>query len=161
MLDTQVTHFMSRDLDSVIQQREVDAVNEWLKSSKSFHVMRDHPYHFFEMLGGMWGVKQFAEEKKAAMISLYHAANSTDLWSDETKWGPDQIFLKKYIWPWARKNSLSHDSYTCEKFPGSVPFPSQRNEERWNFVASLFMKESILKMKCPLACRKFEEWIFC
>ena len=45
ILDSQVSHFMSRDLDSVVTQREVDAVEEWLKSNKSFHVMRDHPNH--------------------------------------------------------------------------------------------------------------------
>ncbi|CAF1684749.1 unnamed protein product, partial [Didymodactylos carnosus] len=35
----------SRDLDSALTQRELDAVTEWLKSNKSFHTMRDHPYH--------------------------------------------------------------------------------------------------------------------
>ena len=42
-LDPQVDAFMSRDLDSIIKLREVDAVEEWLESGKTLHVMRDHP----------------------------------------------------------------------------------------------------------------------
>lgn len=45
---------MSRDLDSEIYQREVDAVNEWLyKTIYAFHIMRDHEQHSIEILGGM------------------------------------------------------------------------------------------------------------
>ena len=36
-------------------QRERDAVNEWLASNKTFHNMRDHPWHGAVMLAGMWG----------------------------------------------------------------------------------------------------------
>ena len=31
------------------------AVEEWIHSGKSFHIMRDHPYHSAVVLGGMWG----------------------------------------------------------------------------------------------------------
>ena len=40
------------------------AVDEWIKSGKSLHVMRDHPAHRIpagtnqmSILGGMWGLK--------------------------------------------------------------------------------------------------------
>jgi hypothetical protein len=49
--------FLSRDLDSRFSEREVAAVDEWLKSEETFHVMRDHELHTNEMLAGMWGVK--------------------------------------------------------------------------------------------------------
>lgn len=41
----------SRDSDSVVYQREVEAVNVWLKSSKVGHIMRDHPVHTASILG--------------------------------------------------------------------------------------------------------------
>lgn len=41
----------SRDLDSPLPQRELDAVNEWLSTGKAWHVMRDHPLHTVPMLG--------------------------------------------------------------------------------------------------------------
>ncbi|CAB3377639.1 Hypothetical predicted protein [Cloeon dipterum] len=34
-----------RDLDGEISEREVNAVQEWLSSDHTFHVMRDHPGH--------------------------------------------------------------------------------------------------------------------
>ena len=56
-LDPQVDILLSRDLDSRINQREVDAVTEWLESGKAVHVMRDHPGHDTPMLGGMWATR--------------------------------------------------------------------------------------------------------
>ena len=54
LLDQSVDRVMSRDSDSPILPREVDAVNEWLQSDKIFHAMRDNPYHCIgqTLLGG-------------------------------------------------------------------------------------------------------------
>ena len=40
---------------------EYKAVCEWEKSDKVMHVMRDHPHHFYKILGGMWGYKNYKE----------------------------------------------------------------------------------------------------
>jgi hypothetical protein len=53
MLDPNVDVFISRDVDSIIWPREVDAVAEWLKSNFTFHVMRDHPFHGSIILAGI------------------------------------------------------------------------------------------------------------
>ena len=57
MLDLQVDIMMSRDLDSIINERESAAVFEWLKSPFAFHIMRDHPLHGKEIMGGLFGIK--------------------------------------------------------------------------------------------------------
>ena len=49
--DELVDIMASRDLDSPITQRELDAVNEWISSGKAWHAMRDHPMHYVPMLG--------------------------------------------------------------------------------------------------------------
>lgn len=49
--DELVDIIASRDLDSPITQRELNAVNEWISSGKAWHVMRDHPQHHVPMLG--------------------------------------------------------------------------------------------------------------
>jgi hypothetical protein len=49
--DILVDIMASRDLDSPLEQRELDAVNEWLSTNKSWHAMRDHPLHTVPMLG--------------------------------------------------------------------------------------------------------------
>ncbi len=38
--DDFVSIFSSRDLDSILHQREVDAVEFWMKSNKPAHIMR-------------------------------------------------------------------------------------------------------------------------
>lgn len=53
MLDPNVDIFISRDVDSLIFPREVDAVREWLPSNYTFHLMRDHKGHGSIMLAGM------------------------------------------------------------------------------------------------------------
>lgn len=54
MLDPNVDIFISRDTDSVIWPREVDAVDEWLRSNYTFHLMRDHRKHNHLMLAGSY-----------------------------------------------------------------------------------------------------------
>jgi hypothetical protein len=49
---------ISRDCDSRLSLRERLAVKEWIDSDKGFHIMRDHPQHGTQILGGMWGVKK-------------------------------------------------------------------------------------------------------
>ena len=52
MMDPNVDVFVSRDIDSLIFKREVDAVNEWLQSNYTFHLMRDNTYHGSLILAG-------------------------------------------------------------------------------------------------------------
>ena len=52
MLDPDVDIFISRDVDSIIWRREVDAVEEWLRSNFTFHLMRDHQSHGSIILAG-------------------------------------------------------------------------------------------------------------
>ena len=56
-IDPQVDIYLSRDLDSQFNDREIAAVNEWLDSTEAFHMMRDHPLHNTELLGSAWGGK--------------------------------------------------------------------------------------------------------
>lgn len=57
ILDPEVEYFISRDCDSRLNQKEVAAVDEWIKSNKILHTMHDNPEHAGAIiLGGMWGV---------------------------------------------------------------------------------------------------------
>ena len=49
---------LSRDTDTRFLLREKLAVEEWIKSDKIFHIMRDHPHHVHCILGGMFGIKK-------------------------------------------------------------------------------------------------------
>ena len=60
---------------------------------------------------------------------------------------------------------LAHDSYSCEKYPNSIGFPTQRVDGPVNFVGSVighgdritFEKEN----ECPEKCRRNSDWTFC
>ena len=63
--------FISRDLDSRFSEREVSAVDEWLRSDKAFHVMRDHDFHWSQMLAGLWGVKLNQDNVRRNMLDAW------------------------------------------------------------------------------------------
>lgn len=54
LLDGLVDHFISRDSDVLITNREVAAVNQWMRDpNATFHLMRDHVHHCaVKILGG-------------------------------------------------------------------------------------------------------------
>eukprot|EP00090_Calanus_glacialis_P018459 TRINITY_DN28652_c0_g1_i1.p1 TRINITY_DN28652_c0_g1~~TRINITY_DN28652_c0_g1_i1.p1 ORF type:complete len:263 (+),score=43.27 TRINITY_DN28652_c0_g1_i1:109-789(+) len=160
-LDPQVDILLSRDLDSLIEKREVSAVTEWLKSGKLIHSMRDHPQHCVPLLGGMWGARLSVDrvrqqwQKSWKKIQEHRLAHSP-----RNATGPDQILLQHAVWKWGRHDALEHDSYSCKEFPNSVGFPTERkSEKRGNFVGGRadFWKE------CPMQCRRkgHHEWKYC
>ena len=120
--DDDVEIMLSRDCDSRLSVREMLAVNEWINSDKGFHIMRDHPYHNIEILGGMWGVKNNVLPNMKLLIDEYLKGNF---------WQVDQNFLKEIIYPKIKDNVMVHDEYFENK-----PFPSKRIN--YEFVGDVF-----------------------
>lgn len=47
-----------------------------------------------------------------------------------TSYGHDQYFLWDVVWPLVVNSSVTqHDSFHCNKFRGSLPFPTKRIEK--------------------------------
>lgn len=111
-----------RDCDSRLNEREKNAVDEWLESDKGFHIMKDHPYHNIEILGGMWGSKKGTIHNMKTKIDEYVKGNF---------WQVDQFFLKDIIYPLIKDNCVVHDEFFNNK-----PFPSKRENNR--FVGQAF-----------------------
>jgi len=110
--ETDVEVMISRDTDSRLNSRESAAVNEWLKSEKDFHIMRDHPQHGTEILGGMWGVRGNILANLKELITSYDKGNF---------WQVDQNFLREMVFPLVKNNSCVHDEYFQK-----IPFPTKR-----------------------------------
>jgi len=61
---------------------------------------------------------------------------------------------------------MVHDSYCCEQFNGTKPFPTQRDEDG-RFVGMIgqpggpFDYLTEIVGECPEKCRKFHQWIYC
>lgn len=111
---------ISRDTDSRINLREKLAVDEWLKSDKSFHIMRDHPWHGTEILGGMWGVRGNILKDMKELINNYIKGDF---------WQVDQNFLKEYIYKRIKDDCFVHDTYhNYESFKKPFPMARLNNE---------------------------------
>ena len=91
----QVDLYVSRDLDSRLNERELAAVQEWLDSSKEFHFMRDHPQHNTEILGGVWGCKMTETVRNQWKTTWKKGFDDKIVWADRSAFQPDQKFLKK------------------------------------------------------------------
>ena len=114
---------ISRDADSRLSYREKLAVDEWLKSDKKMHIMRDHPHHGYPILGGMWGAKAGA---------IKNMKNLIDNYAQEDVYGTDYKFFAELIFP----NLAPNQVMTHDEFFGGQPFPSQR--KGLEFVGQVF-----------------------
>lgn len=103
---------ISRDTDSRLGMREATAVEEWLQGDKDFHIMRDHPYHKTEILGGMWGARNGVLKGISSKIEKWPFGHL------DGKYQVDQEFLKQIIYPEVKDLACVHDEF-FEK----IPFP--------------------------------------
>ena len=162
MLDSRVDLMLSRDLDTVISPREVVAVRKWLESKKFSHIIRDHPFHYFPIMAGTFGVQKYSKGDVDMIENTFRLAMTDPLfWAPYHAYGPDQTLLKKYFWPWFKIHNLSHDAYNCEKFPHTKPFVTKRPSTPRNYIGGKIAENVTLDVPCPPACRFDPTWTFC
>lgn len=116
--DPEVDRFICRDTDSRLNAQELIAVEDWIRSGKRFHVMRDHIYHMELMLAGMWGgVAGVIPDMKGLILKSKKHFNN--------RFG-DQAFLMEQIWPLIREDLCTHDSiygFRGKDFPDAYRVP--------------------------------------
>jgi hypothetical protein len=98
----QADQIVFRDADSIISAREASAIEEWAESGKTGHIIRDHPFHFVPILGGLWGLVPskapwFANELKSYQFS--------------ERYGSDQDFLASRVYSRIVSDSVIHASF--------------------------------------------------
>jgi hypothetical protein len=120
--DSDVGVMISRDTDSRLSFREKKAVDQWLRSGKKFHIIRDHPYHTFKILGGMWGARSGILRD---MKSLINEFSKGDFWQ------VDQNFLAEIIYP-----RIIDDTFIHDEFREGNKFPSKRKD--FEFVGDVY-----------------------
>lgn len=127
--DLTVDRYIIRDSDSRLNLREAHAVAAWLQSGFSIHSIRDHPNHDRGLNGGMWGGTKGAFKAVGSLEELIHT-------HPKGAYGADLDFLCNILWPLVLGDQISHDSWTCERYPNSKPFPTRRPE--WQHVGQVF-----------------------
>lgn len=118
------------------------------------------------MLAGMWGVHTKLNRKLAQKIFLMlmnkPLCDRYNLKIAGSKQG-DQIFLRENVYNLLVKNATIHDSYYCNIYDNSKPFPTQRKE--MDHVGSVKSQlKTIVKISiCPIVCRPqdHQDWLYC
>jgi hypothetical protein len=100
--------FISRDVDSRLNKREKQAVDQWIKSDKKFHRMFDHPIHhnYNPLMAGMIGMQKNAIPNIHDLIML---------WEDRTP-SSDELFLKEYVYKLFKQSGLTHGRYKNKQY---------------------------------------------
>lgn len=119
-----------RDVDSRFSTREVRAVEQWLKSDRLFHVMRDYAGHNTTIMAGMWGWK-----KELGDLEMSGELAKQD--PNRAKVISDQPFLSEVIWPKVNHSVMQHDSYFRDRYPGAIPFPDGDIVPNGSFVGEV------------------------
>ncbi len=105
------------------------------------------------------GKEIFKKIINEAIANKYHKAGT------KTKKGPDQFFLTDHVYPLIKSQSIIHDSYLCQHYRDSKPFPTQRIGNC--FIGSPQKNQANCELKkfieCPIDCRPIEHrnWNFC
>ena len=113
-----------RDSDSRLSQREKRMVEEWLASTKDFHIIRDHPGHTVPILAGAFGVRnnclkylmspngnrsingsRFNYMKGLDFMNKFIELNRTN-----DRYLIDQIFLAEHVYQYVHMNCFFHTS---------------------------------------------------
>jgi hypothetical protein len=110
--DPAVGRFVVRDVDSRLNTREKAAVDQWIESGKTFHLMRDSAYHVNLALGGMWG-------GLGGVFPQIHEL--VDGWGQYDKWGQHDSFVSEVLFPLMANDYLCHDD--SGNHSDGIPFP--------------------------------------
>ena len=138
-VDPEVDVMISRDTDSRLSEREKAAVDDWMNSGKGFHIMRDHPYHRTEILGGMFGIKKNTINNLYDLLENY---NKGDFWQ------ADQNFLREKVYPLIYNNSKVHDPFFENK-----PFPT--NRKNYEFIGEVYDENDCRNQEHYLIIKNF------
>ena len=136
--DPTVDRYIIRDCDSRLSRREAYAVDEWIKSGKPFHCMKDHPWQSgVPILGGMWGAVHGCIPNMKDLIHRWINVNMI------TQKGPDQFFLRDVVWPMVKDRCIEHDEVSIPQYrnPAARPFPTPR--EGYRFVGEVFDENNL------------------
>ncbi len=115
-----VDRFLIRDTDSVFSVKERAAVDEWLRSDRYFHVMRDHYEQIDPIDAGLWGGIAGVLPPIGELLGKFKPTKFPTRMID-------QMFLAELVWPTVRQSCLLHDSvfslFGAKPFPPFGPLP--------------------------------------
>ena len=101
--DTRYDVVFVRDTDSRIHERDRWCINHFVESEYSVHTTRDHPWHRYRIMAGLWGCKRNCITKEEVQSFLQSSPSQV--------YGVDAVFLEQSLYSRYR-DSLVVYSYT-------------------------------------------------
>lgn len=95
-------YYLFRDTDSLILDKEIEILEDWIPSDFYWSVIRDSRYHLYPILAGTFGVKR---QKADQLVLILKSAKNSN------KHFYDQLFLAKYLYPKIVKNLIVYTSF--------------------------------------------------
>ena len=109
-----VDFWISRDADSRLSWRERNAVDEWLGSGKTAHLLRDCHNHGYTIMAGMFGINNKLFHEKYGKIDLDNLnANYREA---------DQTLLQDKLWPLIIHDHVCHDHWKNSEIVGEPTY---------------------------------------
>lgn len=145
--DPNVDVCLQRDCDSIVNERELGAVQDWLKSGKTLHFMHDSKAgHFHKIMAGMWGILKtdkfnFTEELasffKQKQYKELDPGNLSKGWgSGAASYFDDQYFLRDILYERFKDDYIEHGEEN--------PFPPHEPLRYGNFVGDRVFASDVL-----------------
>jgi hypothetical protein len=137
-----IEHFVVRAAGYSVLARDRAAVDEWIRSGKMLHVVRDSRGHASRgALPHLWGCRAPCQVPLDdtgrvmgldKLVNLFISAHKAHVRTDE--W-----FMATTMYPLfaSRDLVIAHDSVSCQLWEGSLPFPTRRNGTE--FVGQVFV----------------------
>ena len=116
----------ARDADSRINARDLWVMNEFMKSNKSFHIVRDHVCHVAKIMAGLCGRRRSVQP--AIMFEKWKVG-------ELFYYGTDEVFLENVVYPQVAQDALFHCSANC--YPGEDVQPMPPLENSTDFLGNV------------------------
>ncbi|CAG7822136.1 unnamed protein product [Allacma fusca] len=119
------------------------------------------PMAFNNNHGGMWGADNYKLCLDVAQEINFHMMQR--VWKQPSL--TDQEILSCVVYEPHKNTILTHDSYNCEVYNDSIPFPTKRPQSK-DYVQRVVVIGSDpadLDKMCPVACRPSygQNWDYC
>jgi hypothetical protein len=153
MDDPDVSHFIIRDADSILGDREYVAVNKWIESGKAIHLIHDNIRHDpCPILGGAWGGKVEYTKK-------FNFTNTIQQWILDTdpnfeRRGLDQHYLKMILFPAILRDNEYYSSGVCPILDKMYNLVTHKIEDHKPYLIDRLTFIGERNEKC-IECNKF------
>jgi len=138
-----------RDADSRVHWKDRWAIQQFVNSNETLHIIRDHKEHTSPVLGGLWGFRKVAGFSVRKEYETYMEDKSLG-----HRWAHDQNFLADVIYPKFLSQTLVHFSHQ-RIFKGETvtfPFPFEwSNDIYCGRIEQPAFRESNIPREKPLS----------